>query len=447
MNAIIPAANNLPARTHLGDRNEIAAVRSRLASMMQLPADVPDDVVWAAAQLAVAYKLNPFIGEIYIMDLGKTKDEVTGEWTKKYRAHIGVKGLRTLARRKANFVTEPPKEMDAAEVKRFRGENYHTNDVGVRCTLWRLDVARECKDAGIPYHPVTAMGFWRQNAQFHKTRNEWLADNIPNTWTAYQVAEKRAEINAIRMAYDLNLNVADPADAGDDETITVIQHQMDNQDVDTALYASRQLQVEDDGDILFYVEPQKRAVDATTGEITSQQAAPAHSVPPGPAPQATQPTDVDGDVLFGKDAAAFNHMVPGANAGYPWFAAARDALTPAIRHYSDAFLAQHRNNGGPCSPKQYGYLAGLLDSVIEQATGAEDGHTRVLSILCQMDVSGDNRPSATMAGRLLAKLATHKKDDAGAKIVNPDYDKATADTMVAVYLAAEAVATPSLFPA
>ena len=31
----------LPIRTHLGDRDQIAAIHSRLASMMQLPADAP----------------------------------------------------------------------------------------------------------------------------------------------------------------------------------------------------------------------------------------------------------------------------------------------------------------------------------------------------------------------------------------------------------------------
>ncbi len=207
----------------------------------------------------------------------------------------------------------------------------------------------------------------------------------------------------------------------------------------SGLYSSEEMQQADVVDANF------RAVDAATGEITSQQAAPARSTPPGPTTQATD------------DAAAFNRMVPGANAGVdgdvlferntPWYIVARDALTPAIRQYADAFLAQHRNNGGPCSAKAYGYLAGLLDSIIEQATGAEDGHKRVLSVLCQMDVTGDNRPSATMVGRLLARLATHIKDAAtGQKVVNADYNQATADAMIAIYRAAEAVGTPSLLP-
>src|SRR3990167_2208490 len=95
---LAPTNAQLPARTHLGDRNEIAAVHSRLASMMQLPADVPPDVIWAAAQIAAAHHLDPFVGELYIMPVGSTKDETTGKWTTQYRAHVGVKGLRKIAR-------------------------------------------------------------------------------------------------------------------------------------------------------------------------------------------------------------------------------------------------------------------------------------------------------------------------------------------------------------
>lgn len=283
--ALATTTNNLPSHTHLGDRNEIAAVRSRLASMMQLPADVPDDVIWAAAQLAVAHRLNPFTGEIYIIELGAKKNDATGTWVKQYRAHVGVKGLRTIARRQANF-TMKMAVMNPDEVQRYRRDLYHPDDIGVRCTLWRLDVARECKDAGVPYEPVIGVGFWRHQSQ--QRRGEWVADNIPNTWTAQQVAEKRAEINAIKLAYDLALDIADPGATGEEDVINVIGHQMDAHDADTALPLPRQLQVEDDGDILFDVEPPRRTVDAATGEIL-----PAPTLAPRSAPENGISADVD----------------------------------------------------------------------------------------------------------------------------------------------------------
>jgi len=172
--------------------------------------------------------------------------------------------------------------------------------------------------------------------------------------------------------------------------------------------------------------------DTTNGTSASKQAAPVitpHSAPP--VQPSEEPVDLWGDTPV------------------PWFAAAHAALAPPIRQQADEWLTLHRNNGGPCSPKQYGYLAGLLDSVIEQATGVEKTvgpgpHRRVLTVLCQMDVTGDNRPSSTLAGRLLARLATHKRDDAGNKVVNPDYDQATADAMVVIYRSAENVGKPAL---
>ena len=118
----------------------------------------------------------------------------------------------------------------------------------------------------------------------------------------------------------------------------------------------------------------------------------------------------------------------------------------------DDLLTLHRSNGAqgagaPCSPKAYGYLSGLLDSVIEQATAAKDGHKRVLPVLCQCEIGRDNLPSAALTSRLLDRLATHIKDDAGEKQPNPTYSQSTADAMVAVYRATEAVGTPSLLDA
>lgn len=64
------------------------------------------------------------------------------------------------------------------------------------------------------------------------------------------------------------------------------------------LYSREEMQQADTVDADF------RAVDASTGEITSQPAAPARSAPPGsplgPATPATADADMDGDVLFGE---------------------------------------------------------------------------------------------------------------------------------------------------
>jgi len=444
MSTALAPVNQLPTRTHLGDRDQIAAIHSRLASMMQLPADVPADVIWAAAQIAAAHHLDPFVGELYIMPTGAKKNETTGQWEQQYRAHVGVKGLRKIAREQANF-TAKLTVMDEDEVQRYRRDMYHPDDIGVRCTLWRLDVARECKDAGIPYEPVVGVGFWRTKAQWSGSKKEWMADNIPNTWTAQQVAEKRAEINAIKLAYDLVLDVADPG-VIDEEALEYIQYKIHDEEERTFLPAPREYQVEDDGDILFAKETprangKKQAVDAP--EAVFEDDVPADAQTPHTTPS-VQPSDanasplrdgIDGEVLFAR--------------GVPWYTAARDATTNGVRKLCDTCLELH-HTGGPASigpSSQYGYLIGLLDSVIMQVTKAKDGHKRVLPVLCQAEISKANPPSATLADKLLDRLATHIKDDDGNKIENPEYSQPVADAMIVIYHAAEAVGTPSLLSA
>ena len=236
-----------------GERQAIEEMRNRIATMIPGAVEAPADVVWAAAQLSVAHKLNPFNGEIYIMPVGRKKT-ATGAWVEDYRVHIGVKGLRKKAREQANFMTEF-RDLDPAEVKRLRREDYDANDVGVECTLFRLDVATQCKHAGIPYCPTRAVGIWRQKAQFHRKDNEWKPDGIPNTWTAQQVAKKRAEINAIKEAFDVQLDVADPSVSGDD-VVEAMAYHVAHEDRENAMMIVEEPLREEDGGILFAVESQ-----------------------------------------------------------------------------------------------------------------------------------------------------------------------------------------------
>ena len=130
----------------------------------------------------------------------------------------------------------------------------------------------------------------------------------------------------------------------------------------------------------------------------------------------------------------------------PWYTAARNSTENGVRKLCDTCLELH-HTGGPASTGpngQYGYLVGLLDSVVKQATGAKDGHKRVLPVLCQAEISKDNPPSAALAGRLLERLATHIKDANGEPQDNPEYSQPVADAMIVIYRAAESMGTPSL---
>ena len=249
-----------------GNKHAIAAVRDRIMSMMPGAATAPPDVVWAAAQLAVAYKLDPFNGEIYIMKIGSRK--IGNQWIDDYRAHVGIKGLRKKAREQAQFMTEF-RDLSPEEVKIARRGDYDPDDVGVECTLWRLDIAQQCARLNIPYKPFKATGYWRVKAQYRRNENKWEPDGIPNTWTAHDVAEKRAEINAIKRAYDLTIDVADPAAVNDEDTVEVIGHRIASHDRDHAGFVERNDNREVDGDILFY--PDEPVFEAEIVDVEAEE--------------------------------------------------------------------------------------------------------------------------------------------------------------------------------
>ena len=236
-------------QTHMGSKAQISAIRDRILAMIPGAAEAPQDVQWAAAQIAVAHGLDPLNGELYIMKIGSKKQG--NQWVDDWRAHIGVKGLRKLARKQANFMTDA-RIMDAAEVKAQRRELYDADDIGVEMTLWRLDVAMQCKQIGIPYQPIKAYGFWRVKAQMNHREKKWMPDSIPNTWTAQMVAEKRAEINAIKQAFDMAFDVADPSQ---DYVIEEMAHRLEVVDRDAAPVNGNGLHPDDD--MLFAGEPNR----------------------------------------------------------------------------------------------------------------------------------------------------------------------------------------------
>lgn len=237
---------------HLGDRAEIMVTRERMLSMIPNAADYPTEVLWATAQLAVAYRLDPFQGEIYISKVGSKK--IDNVWVDQYVPIIGIKGFRALARRQGHYVTEPSRRMSQEEVLEFRREDYDDLDIGVEVKLYRIDVANQCKRAGIPYFPTVGRGFYRIKAKAKKDREgnvtSWEADNVPNTWTPYEVAEKRAEKMAIVKAFDLRVpnNVIDDSVDFDAE----MQDALRDRERQTAIMHQPEImQVEEDGDMLY----------------------------------------------------------------------------------------------------------------------------------------------------------------------------------------------------
>lgn len=129
-----------------------------------------------------------------------------------------------------------------------------------------------------------------------------------------------------------------------------------------------------------------------------------------------------------------------------WYAVARDNLVNGVRKLADAAAEDHqRGINERIDQKRYGWLAGLLDGIVKTATNADDGHKRVLAVLCQDNIGRDNRPAAVLANKLLDKLATHIVDGDGNKVESPLYDQRVVDACVTIWHSAQAVATPSLF--
>ena len=195
-------------------QTQSAVVRTALA----LPPDVPDQVVEATVLLALRYGLDPSNREIQVIPTGyKDRKQV-------YSPYIGAAGLARSARRQSAFSYQMF-VMEPDEVKEIRKKDYEPEDVGVRCVLYRLDIAKQFADAGVPYNPIIGVGLWRVKATYKKAwQNQpakWIPDSIPNTKSALWKAEQRALRDAIMKAYDLDIptQFLEPEDTPEDAPV------------------------------------------------------------------------------------------------------------------------------------------------------------------------------------------------------------------------------------
>lgn len=242
----------------MGDRQEIAAAHRRLAALFPGAAAFPAEVLWSLAQLAVVYRLDPFNGEIYAAKMGREKT-ADGSWQDRYVVMIGIKGFRALAHRQSLYTTAPPHVLGADEVAALRRELYDPGDIGVEVSLYRLDVARQCKQVGVPYYPSIGRGFYRiKGKAIRDNKGEvtgYHPDPIPETWTALDVAEKRAEKQAITKAYDLRFDPGVLRDGliSEDELDGAIEAMVSQRDRETSITVrpSKVIEEEGNGDVLY----------------------------------------------------------------------------------------------------------------------------------------------------------------------------------------------------
>ena len=221
---------------------QLAAHGEVMRLAMGLKPDVPDTVVMAATLLALRYGLDPALGEIQIIPIGKqpiprldangkpvfkrvTDPYPISDWVEVWTPYVGVAGLERNARRISLYQTREER-LTEDECKALRRDMWDKEDVGCRLILWRLDEAKQWAGLGVKYEPVVAYGFWRKKANKKKGKDDdddaprqgqevWYSDTIPNTKTAWDVACRRALRAALKKAYDIQIPDAYGEDAID----------------------------------------------------------------------------------------------------------------------------------------------------------------------------------------------------------------------------------------
>lgn len=92
-----------------------------------------------------------------------------------------------------------------------------------------------------------------------------------------------------------------------------------------------------------------------------------------------------------------------------------------------------KGEGGPCSKAEYKKLAELLGVYCGKETGY------LLSVLCQHQISEDERPAVAVANALTRYLAPTRSDARGVQIPNPELNPRLIEAVTAIMKVEEAV--------
>lgn len=230
-----------------GADEQIAALVRRVRYMIPGASDAPAEIIWKGCQLATLHQLDIFSGDIWLYPAyeGATNAD---HWI----VDVGIAAWRRAAQRQALYTCQFV-ELTPEECQVRIGADWTAEDVGYRCDLYRLDVARSAKELGIPYTPVSGYGFWRKKSR--KTRSGGvLADQLAHTETKADKAQKRAEKKALKQAYHLDFPDEQPL-ALDAQGQWVVVEQIADQAAKEELYRQPVFRPEPrreaDGDLLW----------------------------------------------------------------------------------------------------------------------------------------------------------------------------------------------------
>lgn len=270
----------------LAPAGALSALQEQVLRTVPGAREAPLAVILGACALAYTLDLNIAAGEVYIASFGSAKTP-DGRWEKQYSYGVGIKGARVLADRESRwqvtFRVLPPEE--AAPL---RGDLYDPGDIGVEATLIRYDDAALSARAGVPYEPRRAIGWYRVKARYNSAEKKWVADQVPNTWTPRDVAEKRAELAALKKSFSwgsrAGVRVIDPAGSDIEYAAAaadrmLIEHQR-------RLPPPAGGEIDEDGFIIAQPEDVARAASSA---ISALAAASASDATPAPPPVAIPP--------------------------------------------------------------------------------------------------------------------------------------------------------------
>lgn len=157
-----------------GDSDDVKGLTTRLQYMLPNADKLGTKGVALVAQVAVMHGLDPLPGSDHLYAWKDDKGNIN--------VVVGYKGLLHLARKQVRF-THVSRAMTVAE----RDEHgLSEKEIGYITELYEIASAIECRQAGIPYHPLIGSARWKPG------------DKVPAGRTPAWVAKKNSLKDALR---------------------------------------------------------------------------------------------------------------------------------------------------------------------------------------------------------------------------------------------------------
>jgi hypothetical protein len=122
----------------LTDRNKVDEMAERIAEFLPQSRSLPKDTRLAIAQIALAHRLDPFLGDIWAIP---ERNNVAGNWqTTGYRIMIGISAWRRAAQESGEYWGRHFKPATDEE-RQWLGAG--PNDLAMRCIIYRRKTGQQ----------------------------------------------------------------------------------------------------------------------------------------------------------------------------------------------------------------------------------------------------------------------------------------------------------------